>query len=254
MANQRKKDSLEYNKAFPSKLRELFKSSGKTQKEMAAYLHKSAQAISYYCDGSSAPDWETIVEIAKFFSVSTDYLLGRTLDDTPDQTLRSVCKYTGLSSSTVRFLHSQQSDSTELISFYRKLFDSIVRTGEDGLDDVPSHVFDAALARIVSENARRARKESGNYFDMPSSDGVPQITRKGSLYLIPASEAEEYYLLAAQSEISKSLANVIGELEDEVIQALRNDESLTIGGFQWVIDDEDEDEEEADSDGNDNEA
>ncbi len=72
-----------YDKAFPRSLRDLLDTSGTTKKDLAAHLNKSGQAISYYCDGTSSPDWETIVEIAKFFSVSTDYLLGLTGDPAP---------------------------------------------------------------------------------------------------------------------------------------------------------------------------
>lgn len=76
MPTKAKPDAANYRKAFPSRMRELLRITGTTQKELAAHLAKSAQAISYYCDGSSSPDWETVAEIAKFFHVSADYLLG----------------------------------------------------------------------------------------------------------------------------------------------------------------------------------
>ena len=76
MPTKAKPNAANYKKAFPSRMRELLRVTGTTQKELAAHLAKSAQAISYYCDGSSSPDWETVAEIAKFFHVSADYLLG----------------------------------------------------------------------------------------------------------------------------------------------------------------------------------
>lgn len=260
MEKQKKKQSPGYNKAFPSNLRKLIASSGKTQRGLAAHLHKSAQAISYYCDGTSSPDWETIVQIANYFSVSTDYLLGLTPDDTPDQTVKSVCLYTGLSSLTVNFLHHETVENRATVSFYRKMFDSIVKSGDDGLDDVPVHVFDAARAHVISENAKQARLNSEIGSGQPSNNTVLEVSHSSNMYLIPASEAEDYYLIAAQNEISKALANVIGELEEEVISALKRNGAETLYGFRWVTHDADErfvswspeDREEDEANGNDN--
>lgn len=92
-----------YDKAFPRSLRSLLETSGTTKKDLAAHLNKSGQAISYYCDGTSSPDWETIVEIAKFFSVSTDYLLGLTGDPAPAP---SAVDDLGLSPKAVQYLRS----------------------------------------------------------------------------------------------------------------------------------------------------
>lgn len=92
-----------YDKAFPQSLRRLLEESGTTKKELAAHLGKSGQAISYYCDGTSSPDWETIVEIAKFFSVSADYLLGITADPSP---VPSAVEDLGLTPKAVRYLRT----------------------------------------------------------------------------------------------------------------------------------------------------
>ena len=76
----RKKQTLtkEYYEAFPDRLRGLMKKYGKTQQDIADEIGKSRQAISFYTDGQSSPDWKTIVKIARCFNVSTDYLLGLT--------------------------------------------------------------------------------------------------------------------------------------------------------------------------------
>lgn len=66
----------EYNKVFPQRLREIMRSKNITQKDLAAEIGKTRQAVSYYMDGSSGPDWETLAKIASFLGVSSDYLLG----------------------------------------------------------------------------------------------------------------------------------------------------------------------------------
>ncbi len=51
---------------------------GYYQKELAAYLNVSIGTVSNYEKGIHYPDLNTLVKIADFFHVSTDYLLQRT--------------------------------------------------------------------------------------------------------------------------------------------------------------------------------
>lgn len=112
MPRKRTKTTANYDKAFPSTLRELMKETGRTHSELAEFLTKthkeiSRQAVSYYCDGSSSPDWETLVAIAGFFEVTVDYLTGKNPDvKTDDETIVMVCDYTGLTEKTVKELHN----------------------------------------------------------------------------------------------------------------------------------------------------
>lgn len=103
MPRSQKNKSGGYDKAFPRSLRGLLETNGTTKKDLATHLNKSGQAISYYCDGTSSPDWETIVEIAKFFSVSTDYLLGLAGDPAPAP---SAVDDLGLSPKAVLYLRT----------------------------------------------------------------------------------------------------------------------------------------------------
>lgn len=50
-----------------------------SQKELAESLHVSKQTVSNWENDNIAPSVEMLLKIAKFFNVSTDYLLG--LDD-----------------------------------------------------------------------------------------------------------------------------------------------------------------------------
>ena len=117
-----------YDKAFPRALRKLLADSNTTKKSLADYLNKSGQAIAYYCDGTSSPDWETIVKIAKFFSVSTDYLLGRTEVKSARLEIKEMCSYTGLSEEAISNLHTESKDAeaiSGLDSLLSSNFDSI---------------------------------------------------------------------------------------------------------------------------------
>lgn len=59
------------------RLKELRKEKNLTQKEMSVKLNVTQQTYSDYENNKTNPDIETIITLANFFEVSTDYLLGR---------------------------------------------------------------------------------------------------------------------------------------------------------------------------------
>lgn len=63
---------------FGELLAKLRKEKGILQKELATYLNVTVATISNYEKGVHSPDYETLVRLADFFDVSTDYLLQRT--------------------------------------------------------------------------------------------------------------------------------------------------------------------------------
>lgn len=99
MPRKRAHEAENYNDAFPRNLRALMESRGKTQQDIAEYIQKTRQAVGYYADGSSNPDWKTIVQLAKFFDVTTDYLLGLSLSER--QEFHRFSEQTHFSNSTV---------------------------------------------------------------------------------------------------------------------------------------------------------
>lgn len=65
-----------YYAIFPARLRELLKKRDITITALAKELKISRQAVSQYVDGSAQPNIERLIKIARFFDVSSDYLLG----------------------------------------------------------------------------------------------------------------------------------------------------------------------------------
>lgn len=60
---------------FSDMLRNLISQYGITQTELARNLGLKPNTISMYCSGNSRPDMDTLLEIASYFGVSTDYLI-----------------------------------------------------------------------------------------------------------------------------------------------------------------------------------
>lgn len=67
---------------FKERLQQLRKQAGLQQKELAASIGMSANAISMMETGNRETTFEKLVLLAEFFQVSTDYLLGVTDDPT----------------------------------------------------------------------------------------------------------------------------------------------------------------------------
>lgn len=57
-------------------LKGLIEEKNLTQKRLAAELHIPVSTLGGYVQGTSEPDFETLILFAKYFSVSTDFLLG----------------------------------------------------------------------------------------------------------------------------------------------------------------------------------
>ncbi len=129
MPRKRGEKSADFYAVFPERLREIMQDHGTTQQELAEYVGKSRQAIGYYADGSSSPDWQTIANLARYFGVSTDWLLGLTDTHSTDADIRAVCKYTGLSECALSALHNVDDFSMQSINhlFESRWFDSFVR-------------------------------------------------------------------------------------------------------------------------------
>lgn len=62
------------------------------QKELAAALHCSVPTISAYETSRNEPDLDTLIAIAGFYGISTDYLLGLTDLPDPADKPRMICK------------------------------------------------------------------------------------------------------------------------------------------------------------------
>ena len=61
---------------FSERLQQLRKERGLKQSELASILNTTQRRISYMELGKVEPDLETLVLLAKFFDVSTDYIIG----------------------------------------------------------------------------------------------------------------------------------------------------------------------------------
>ena len=104
----RKKESsyITEQRPFPTRLRQLMKEKGDTQKALADAIGIMPQTVSLYSIGQSSPNADTLTKIANHYNVTVDYLLGipgspRNYDDDVSKAASAL----GISESAAKFLH-----------------------------------------------------------------------------------------------------------------------------------------------------
>lgn len=101
----RMKKEFDSNGTFQRRFRILYNENCTTQKELAIALNVSRQTIAGWLLGKSLPDIDVLVNLAQYYHVSADYLLGLSDMRTPDMSQRAAAEYTGLSEEAVERLH-----------------------------------------------------------------------------------------------------------------------------------------------------
>lgn len=178
---------------------------------------------------------EMLMAVAGTLNISTDYLLGLSDETTPDPTLKSICKYTGLSARAVTFLHYHDVDPF-VRSFYRELIDSLILFRDDGLYLAPDYIIEAAQAAVIAE-----REIEKSYMPTHTIDNtVTMLSKANERYTISAFDAEKFFFAQALAEVTKSITETLERMKLDLIEDFKKRGSLEPGEFQWlqVSDDE----------------
>ena len=110
-----------YNEPFPSRLRSLMADSKITQTELASHIGIARQSVSQYMDGSSQPVIGKLIEIAKFFDVSADYLLGLSNIKSHDESMKTICAKTGLSEKSINRIIYYRENAYDVTRFLNNI-------------------------------------------------------------------------------------------------------------------------------------
>ncbi len=94
-----------YNDVFPTRLRQLIEEMPTTITALARELGISRQAVSQYTMGQGQPNADKLVQIAEYFDVSCDWLVGRKDSAKSFEAgLPGTCKFLGMDEECVLFL------------------------------------------------------------------------------------------------------------------------------------------------------
>ena len=140
MPRKKQPSSVTEKEVFPTRLRELMKERGITQKMLGDYVGVRPQTISLYSTGQNYPDINGLRKIAEYFEVSGDWLIELTDARTTYPIEQAAFNALGLSERAIRYLlaikHTPKEwpykphgiERVELLSFFlsNPLFDMML--------------------------------------------------------------------------------------------------------------------------------
>jgi transcriptional regulator with XRE-family HTH domain len=104
MPRKRKEHPDRWNDPFPTRLRQLLDENDLSHQVFGEYLGVARQSVGNYCDGSVSPSIDTLLKVSDYFSVSVDYLLGRTDVRTLEPDVQMASQLTGLTEEAINVL------------------------------------------------------------------------------------------------------------------------------------------------------
>lgn len=87
---------------FGNRLKELRLKNGLSQSELGLAVGLSRGAISYYEAGDRTPDISVLFELAKYFNVTSDFLIGLSDNSTTDIEIQEISERIGLSDKAIQ--------------------------------------------------------------------------------------------------------------------------------------------------------
>lgn len=130
------------NAPFPTRLRKLLEQKEISNKDFAISMGVSPQMVSYWRTGTNTPDVEKICNIADYFNVSIDYLMGRAEVATMEADIQIACKVTGLNEEAIKHIETL-ANITELLSIIKA--EDIVSKSDDISDDIKSKMGELSI-------------------------------------------------------------------------------------------------------------
>lgn len=114
-------DLLGKDGVFASRLRELYNAAepSLTLEDVGSAIGVTRQTFSKYLEGKAKPTIENIFNLANYFGVSSDYLLGLSPNPSVDMNVAKIGELTGLSEAAINELRSQVK-ADEVYNFYQR--------------------------------------------------------------------------------------------------------------------------------------
>ncbi|MBR3803236.1 MAG: helix-turn-helix transcriptional regulator [Clostridia bacterium] len=127
--------STENTGCFADRLSDLISKAaqnGITLRDIEKATGVKKESISKYQNNKAEPGLNSIVALAKYFNVSSDYLLGLSDTATTDITIQDICRKTGLSENLITFLlEDNELYSTEHRNLYKLSTEGLITADEE---------------------------------------------------------------------------------------------------------------------------
>lgn len=101
------------NNVILERFQELIRDSGKTRQVIAQDIGCDTSTVTKQFNGDMKISVDYLVKYARYFGVSTDYLLGLQKEPTSNKDISFICEYTGLSQNAIKSLHLENEVSSK---------------------------------------------------------------------------------------------------------------------------------------------
>lgn len=182
------KDYPHYDEPFPNRIRDLLAQTNTPAQTLGDYLGISQQAVNLYCFGETKPTVERLVKIAKYFGVTTDYLLGLSEVKSYEIETQAASKRYGLSEqalqkleylTTLSRLHEKHQQLTDSIFKYEQI---LTEHRNDKTDEYAVGVFEEQyelnIERNTLENKMLELADPGEGYIKPPKWAAPIICQQ----------------------------------------------------------------------------
>ena len=202
-------------RVFPERLSALMKKRNVTQEGLAHELGVKRQTVSLYKNGQSKPDAEQLKNIAAFFDVSADWLLGLSDIETSDKNIRNVCEYTGLSEDSIKWISEINAHQTMTESISKqilKCLNDLITS-----DDFPDILDGISNIRIFAQKAIEDHPEefSDQWRDMLFHVNAATESLEGRASGIYSVVPNSVIIDSIKFSLSKTFNNIIDKLSLE---------------------------------------
>lgn len=205
MARVKQNPAENFNKPLAVRLRALIDESGRSKADLGKEIGVSRQAINDYTLGNSVPDANNLLKLAKYFGVTSDYLLG--LDEARTHEQSDAAKMLALSGETIQHLCRLQEQYSELCAGgeMAKALDALLTVHE--LPDFLSELVNFAEARKIRylSETEQWDYQLQHLYDTNRQEQDYQQAKRVTL---SPTEFEEYW----NYKIQKTFGDMIGDI------------------------------------------
>ena len=188
---------------FSSRLRDL--RGDRNQDDVAKELGISRASLSYYESGVRKPDINTLYALAKYYNVSSDYLLGLSDASTPDIDFQAIVNKTGLSETSVRNLISFKDASSQNYNPAHQDYQIYCFLGIEVINQILNPRNDLLLDNLVNYFFVHFTHFSNIHCEPDNKDKMPDLALHDHFLHLTYSEDYDFFSNAFLLQVQKEL-------------------------------------------------
>ena len=207
-------------RVFSERLSDLMKERGLKQQDLADVLGIKRQTVSLYMTGQSMPDAAQLKNIAMFFDVFADWLLGLTDEKTPNTEIRSMCVYTGFSSDLVKVIHLIYNNAPKEFTLLNLFLENLVIKNAQSISNACINLQKAAMAK-VTQRLHNLSPDDGrivNFLDSMNSDN-------NGMFKLTAGEASDFFLSSAKADFKGGIDEIMEHFMIDIADEIEREQS-----------------------------